>query len=124
MEHMVTHWLLSQTCPGPQARLHAPQFAGSVVSETQRLLQLVLPAGQRHWLLRHWAPGPQTLPQAPQLLGSAWVKVHAPLHSVWPPKHEVWQLNPVHSWPIWHTTPHEPQLFGSVRGTQRLAQRR
>ena len=48
VEHMVTHWLLSQTWPAPQARLHAPQLAGSVVRDTQRLLQLVLPAAHRH----------------------------------------------------------------------------
>lgn len=50
---MVTHWLLSQTSPAPQTRLHAPQLLGSVVSDTHLLLQLVLPAAHRHWLLRH-----------------------------------------------------------------------
>lgn len=86
---MVTHWLSSQTCPVAHARLQAPQLRGSVVSDTHRLLQLVLPTGQRHWLLRHCPPGPQELPHAPQLLGSAWVKVHAPLHNTWPAKHEL-----------------------------------
>lgn len=121
---MLTHWLLSQTWPAPQTRLHAPQLAGSVVSCTHLLLQLVLPGGHRHWLLRHCPPGPQELPQAPQLLGSAWVKVQAPLHSVWPPKHEAWQLKPVQSCPAWHMVPQLPQFDGSVRDTQRLPQRR
>jgi hypothetical protein len=89
VEQAVTHWLLSQTWPAPHTRLQAPQFAGSVVSCTHLLLQVVLPAGHRHWLLTHWPPGPHELPHAPQLLGSAWVKVHEPLHNVWPPKHIV-----------------------------------
>ena len=67
---MVTHWLLSQTWPGAQTRLHAPQLAGSVGSCTHLLLQFVLPMGHRHWLLKHCPPIPQELPQAPQLFGS------------------------------------------------------
>src|SRR5262245_7839639 len=95
IEHIVTHWLLSQTWPAPHARPHAPQLSGSVVSCTHLLLQVVLPAGQRHMPFKHWPPTPHELPHAPQLFGSAWRKVHEPLHSVWPPKHIVWQLKPV-----------------------------
>lgn len=94
-EHIVTHWLLSQTWPGPQGRLHAPQCCGSVVVCTHLLLHVVLPMGQRHWLLMHWPPMPHELPHAPQLFASDCVKVHEPLQSVWPPKHIVWQLKPV-----------------------------
>lgn len=120
---MATHWLSSQTWPAPHARLHAPQFAGSVVVCTHLLLQLVLPVGHRHWLLRHWPPGPHELPHAPQLLLSFWVKVHEPLHTVWAPKQEAWQLKPVQTWPAWHIVPQLPQFEESLRGTQRLPQR-
>jgi hypothetical protein len=95
MEHIVTHWLLSQTWPAPHVRPHAPQFCGSELSCTHLLLQVVLPAGQRHWPLRHWPPTPHELPQAPQLFTSFWVNVHDPLQSVCPAKHIVWQLKPV-----------------------------
>lgn len=99
-------------------------MAGSLLSVTHLLLQLVLPAAHRHWLLMHWLPAPQALPQAPQLFTSAWVKVHEPLHCTWPGKHWAWQLKPVQIWPAWQRVPHAPQLFGSVRATQRLPQRR
>jgi hypothetical protein len=33
-------------------------------------------------------------------------------------------LKPVQMVPAWQTTPHPPQLLGSLRSTQRLLQRR
>ncbi len=123
MEHMLTHWPVSQTWPAAQTRLHTPQLVGSLGSCTHVLLQSVLPVGQRHWPLKHCPPGPQEFPQVPQLRGSAWRKVQVPLHVVCPAKHIAWQLNPVHTWPAWHTVPQLPQLAGSVRATQRLLQR-
>jgi hypothetical protein len=122
--HIVTHWLASQTCPGPHTRPQAPQLFTSVASATHLFPQATKPGPQRHWLLTHVEPTPpHALPHAPQLFGSAWVKVHAPLHSAWLGKHAAWQAKPVHTWPIWQTTPHAPQLLGSVRATHWFPQR-
>lgn len=70
VEHIVTHWPLSQTWPAPHVRPQAPQFVGLVWMDTQRLLQFTVPVGQRQTLLVQVAPGPQALPHAPQLFGS------------------------------------------------------
>lgn len=123
VEHIITHWPLSQTWPAPHVRPQAPQFAGLVCNETQRLLQSVLPIGQRQVPFKHVPPGPQELPHEPQLFASFCVKVQVPLQSVWPAKHDGWQLKPVHTWPAWQRVPQLPQLFGSLRGTHALPQR-
>ena len=80
------HWQteLLQAPPLPQALLHAPQFAESLVVLVQRPLQEAKPVGQPRRqmpVVQLWPLG-HTLPQAPQLLTSLDVGTHWPLHEV------------------------------------------
>jgi hypothetical protein len=90
---------LQHSCPDPQARLHEPQWLGSVWRFVHTFApQYVSPdVGQPHAPLVQLSTGAHALPHVPQFFVPC--VVHVPAQQ---------------SWPLEHALPDEPQWFGSV----------
>jgi len=117
--HVSTQLPNEHICPEGQALPHAPQFAGSLSSETQDPPQVTCPAGQAHWPPRHVVPPAHDLPQAPQFAASLPVSTHAPPHDERPDPQTIVHVPALHTRPVAHAFPHAPQFRRSLaRATQ------
>jgi hypothetical protein len=129
----VAHVLLTHVSVGAQTTPHIPQLFGSFVVSTQPDGQhdcapvhagpLLHVFGCLHALFTQVSPGGHGIAQPPQLAGSLVVSAQ-PVEQHWsppvqaPPPLQPWPILQVllmHCMPIVQTTPHMPQLFGSVR---------
>jgi hypothetical protein len=118
--------------PGAQAMPHPPQLSGSVSMSVHPLAQHCSAPRHGGWplhvvpgmqlLSEHWLPGGQTSPHPPQLFGSVVVSVHPSAQHCSMPSHGgrplqetlLVQTPPEHVAPGGQTSPHPPQLSGSL----------
>jgi hypothetical protein len=126
------HTLATQTSVGPHAMPHPPQSLGSLVVLSQPSLQqarLPVHAGPPlqlvvdwHALATHFSPAGHAWPQVPQSFGSLVVSSQPSLQHASEPTHAGpplqlvvdWHMLATQSSPGGQTSPHAPQLPGSV----------